>query len=106
MQKPVNQLLPTPPSLQPAVESNLTSALRVALLLLPPTFTDFELFTMVAGLSYRGDFRMTFGENPQKVKNIVAGSLPHFHSLYEPLLRDPTRLAPVALTATGHTLTR
>lgn len=27
---------------------------------------------------------MTFGENPQKVKNIVTANLPHFHRLYTP----------------------
>ena len=29
-----------------------------------------------------GDFRMTFGENPRKVRNIVHGNLDAFRTLY------------------------
>ena len=36
---------------------NLASALTTALLLLPVTFTEEELFLTIAGLSYTGDFR-------------------------------------------------
>ena len=36
---------------------NLESALTAALLLLPATFTEEELFLEIAGLSYTGDFR-------------------------------------------------
>ena len=36
---------------------NLESALITALLLLPTTFTEEELFLEIAGLSYTGDFR-------------------------------------------------
>ncbi|KAJ2998366.1 Mitochondrial translocator assembly and maintenance protein 41 [Globomyces sp. JEL0801] len=72
-----------------AIRKNLENAVRVALLMLPPTFTEEELFLKIAGLSYRGiyiiitnsiknldiqislsnflgDFRMTVGENPYK----------------------------------------
>ncbi|GMF51445.1 unnamed protein product [Phytophthora fragariaefolia] len=37
----------------------------------------------IAGISYLGDFRMTFGENPKKVRNIVDGNLKSFHELYK-----------------------
>ncbi|KAI9918045.1 hypothetical protein PsorP6_012866 [Peronosclerospora sorghi] len=37
----------------------------------------------IAGISYSGDFRMTFGENPKKVRNIVDGNLDAFRKLYE-----------------------
>ena len=36
---------------------NLVSALTTALLLLPSSFTEEELFLAIAGLSYTGDFR-------------------------------------------------
>jgi len=81
MQKPV-RVIKAYDALAEAQQANLASATRAALLLLPESFSDFDLFTMIAGLSYRGDFRMTFGENPQKVKNIVTANLPHFHRLY------------------------
>ncbi len=86
MQKPVRVLKPHAPLAEPQ-QANLEGALRAALLLLPETFTDFQLFAAVASLSYRGDFRMAFGaENPRKVTNIVEGSLSHFHALYHPAL--------------------
>lgn len=81
MHKPVS-VVQSCAELQGVLQLNLRSAVRAALLLLPETFSDFELFTMIAGLSYRGDPRMTFGENPRKVKNIVSANLPHFHDLY------------------------
>jgi len=34
-----------------------------------------------------GDFRMYFGENPDKVKNIVSTTLGKFQDLYEPALK-------------------
>ncbi|CAN0438356.1 unnamed protein product, partial [Ectocarpus sp. 13 AM-2016] len=34
-----------------------------------------------------GDFRMYFGENPDKVKNIVRGTLGRFQELYAPALK-------------------
>lgn len=86
MQKPTRVLKPFEPLAEPQ-RANLESALRAALLLLPESFSDFQLFAAVASLSYRGDFRMTFGaENPRKVTNIVEGNLPHFHALYNPVV--------------------
>lgn len=47
----------------------------------------------VAGLSYAGDFRMTYGENPYKVANIVNKNMPLFRELYSPVLQVGSRLS-------------
>ncbi|KAG2126248.1 mitochondrial matrix Mmp37-domain-containing protein [Suillus bovinus] len=52
---------------------NLTSALRTALLMLPESFTQRELFKTIAGISYSGDPRMVLpAENREKVENMVS----------------------------------
>ncbi|KAI8902244.1 mitochondrial matrix Mmp37 [Globomyces pollinis-pini] len=71
-----------------AIRKNLENAVRVALLMLPPTFTEEELFLKIAGLSYRGDFRMTVGENPYKVYNIVYAQMDAFREKYYPIIDD------------------
>ena len=97
LHKPVRVLSCGAPRLLAAARENLRHALRAALLQLPRRFTAVQLYTAVAGLSYTGDFRMVVGENPNKVANIVEGSLRQFHALYAPLLAAsfPT-VAPVA----------
>jgi translocator assembly and maintenance protein 41 len=75
-----------------AARENLRHALRAALLMLPSTFTSEQLFLALAGLSYIGDFRMVFGENPNKVANIVTKSMDHFHKLYDPVLEVCNRV--------------
>ncbi|XP_064553053.1 phosphatidate cytidylyltransferase, mitochondrial isoform X1 [Drosophila montana] len=89
LQKPVTDLvnLDDNPRLKSAMERNLQSACQVALLLLPEKFTSYDLFTAIAGLSYKGDFRMIFGENKQKVHNIVQPQLSEFFALYQPVMR-------------------
>jgi hypothetical protein len=69
-----------------ASRENLRHALRAALLMLPGEFSAEELYTAIAALSYNGDWRMVFGENPFKVSNIVAAQISLFHSLYGPIL--------------------
>ena len=71
-----------------ANQVNLASAMRTALLLLPESFTERLLYETIAGLSYRGDFRMAVGENPAKVRNIVAAQLDDFRRLYGGLLKS------------------
>ncbi|ORY77780.1 mitochondrial matrix Mmp37, partial [Protomyces lactucae-debilis] len=88
MQKPI-KVLRDHPQVQLAYQRTLNAALRAALLLLPQTFTERQLFTTIASLSYLGDPRMSVGgENPKKVENIVSAQQQHFRSLYGPLMAD------------------
>ncbi|XP_065074823.1 phosphatidate cytidylyltransferase, mitochondrial [Ochlerotatus camptorhynchus] len=72
--------------IQNAINSNLRAAVHAALLMLPEKFTEFELFREISNLSYAGDFRMIFGENKDKVNNIVRPQLEGFRNLYAPTL--------------------
>ncbi|PWN41247.1 Mmp37-domain-containing protein [Ceraceosorus guamensis] len=89
MHKPV-AMLQADARVRLAQQVNLTSALRVALLLLPERFTEVELYTQIASLSYTGDFRMSVpgGENADKVRNIVLGQRDQFRRLYAGLVRS------------------
>lgn len=87
LHKPVKILLDDPRT-RLSNQVNLFNATRVALLSLPKKFTSEELFTKIAGLSYTGDFRMSIGENPHKVQNIVKAQVAQFHRLYDPLLAN------------------
>jgi len=49
------------------MEVNRELAVRSSLLLLPERFSDLQLYLTIASLSYWGDPRMLFGENPRKV---------------------------------------
>ncbi|KAK4448487.1 mitochondrial matrix Mmp37-domain-containing protein [Podospora aff. communis PSN243] len=86
LQKPV-KILRDDPKIRLANQINLLSALRTALLLLPPNFTEEELYGTIAGISYLGDPRMSLPtENPSKVKNIVGNNIQNFRRLYLPLI--------------------
>lgn len=87
MHKPL-QILRDDPRIRLANQVNLSSAVRASLLLLPERFSEDDLYTEIAGLSYRGDFRMRVGENPNKIKNIVTTQSEHFQKLYQPLVRS------------------
>ncbi|PWZ03870.1 Mmp37-domain-containing protein [Testicularia cyperi] len=89
MHKPV-ALLTSDARVRLAQQVNLTSALRTALLLLPKNFTEVELYTRIASLSYVGDFRMSVpgGENANKVRNIVLNQRNDFRRLYAGLIRS------------------
>ncbi|KAI0702304.1 mitochondrial matrix Mmp37-domain-containing protein [Cytidiella melzeri] len=66
---------------------NLTSAVRTALLTLPETFSETQLFERISGFSYAGDVRMLLpAENPRKVRNIVMKQGPQFKELYHRLV--------------------
>lgn len=73
--------------IQNAVENNLKAAAHAALLLLPEKFTEFELYRSISNLSYAGDFRMIFGENRDKVNNIVRPQVDNFRNLYIPIFK-------------------
>ncbi|KAI1457980.1 mitochondrial matrix Mmp37 [Annulohypoxylon moriforme] len=86
LHKPV-KILRDDPKVRLANQINLLSALRTALLLLPPTFSEQELYATIAGISYLGDPRMAFPtENPKKVANIVNHNMLNFRRLYAPLV--------------------
>ncbi|KAK1749825.1 mitochondrial matrix Mmp37-domain-containing protein [Echria macrotheca] len=86
LQKPV-KILRDDPKIRLANQMNLLSALRTALLLLPPEFTEEQLYATIAGISYLGDPRMALPtENPSKVKNIVGNNMTNFRRLYLPLI--------------------
>lgn len=90
LQKPV-MVLRDDARVRLANETNLVSALRLALLMLPERFTERQLYERIAELSYIGDPRMNSvlsGENPNKVSNIVRGQLPSFRQLYAPMMKE------------------
>ena len=72
-----------------ALKANRQAAVAAALLALPTTFTSLDLYTTIAGLSYHGDIRFTFGgEDPNKISNIVHHNLSAFHDLYADTLTN------------------
>lgn len=86
LHKPV-KILFEEPNIRVANQRNLLSAVRCSLLLLPPSFTEKQLYSTITGLSYQGDPRMQYGsENPKKIDNIVNNQLRHFRYLYHDLL--------------------
>ena len=88
LQKPV-KILRDDPRVRLANQVNLISAVRTALLLLPPTFTEQDLYKTITGISFLGDPRMSLGaENLNKVSNIVEHQLPNFRRLYAPLIEN------------------
>lgn len=87
MHKPV-KILATNDMIQKASSVNLSHALNYALLCLPEKFSEHDLYMKIAGISYMGDFRMKFGENPKKVRNIVDGNLNLFQKLYQHKVQD------------------
>ncbi|XP_076175469.1 phosphatidate cytidylyltransferase, mitochondrial [Ptiloglossa arizonensis] len=89
LHKPVKVLVePSEQSQLPtALVQNLHSAVHAALLLLPQHFTEIEFYKTITSLSYNGDFRMTFGENKDKISNIVLAQLAQFKQLYTPILQ-------------------
>jgi len=81
LHKPV-QIVKHHEEIAKANETNLGFAAAAALLLLPPKFSDMELFTQISGLSYSGDVRMGVVEHPQKVQRLVVPNLDRFQGLY------------------------
>ncbi|KAI3632163.1 hypothetical protein MIR68_009999 [Amoeboaphelidium protococcarum] len=73
-----------------AYKQNLSSALTVAVLMMPHSaFTRQELFTQICQLSYMGDFRMYFkAEDPKKIHNIVSNQYQQFNELYRETIKS------------------
>ncbi|KAK1260072.1 hypothetical protein QJS04_geneDACA020005 [Acorus gramineus] len=69
---------------------NLRYAISAALLLLPPEFTEVDLYAKICSLSYMGDVRMLFAEDRSKVKKIVQGTFKSFQAMYKPILNEYT----------------
>ena len=89
MHKPIN-IITSDDEIMHYQHKNLNAALHTALLQLPKEFSERELFLKIAGLSYTGDVRMKFAENPHKVSNIVSGQHRMFREIYEPLIDKST----------------
>lgn len=90
LHKPVEFIVNTCDKNEPlrsAMRFNKESALRAAILQLPETFDSTQLFTAITNLSYNGDLRMLFGEDKNKVVNIVSGQMDRFNQLYMPIIR-------------------
>lgn len=81
LHKPV-RILKSCQEMDHAIESNLTNAMRTALLMLPERFNEIDLYMTIASLSYTGDPRMYVGENPKKVVNLVKPVVPFYQKLY------------------------
>ncbi|CDJ36638.1 uncharacterized protein EMH_0021770 [Eimeria mitis] len=62
--------------------------LRLALLLLPDAVSLECLLREIVSLSYRGDFRVLFAEDPNKAQAIVNGQGADLCSIYLPLLSE------------------
>jgi len=85
--KPV-ELYSKDKKLNKAMETNRKHAVNAALLILPERFTEKDLFMTITSLSYSGDTRMKFAENPKKVANIVNGNMKEFRDIYRPLIGE------------------
>uniref|UniRef100_A0A5K3FRK7 Phosphatidate cytidylyltransferase, mitochondrial n=1 Tax=Mesocestoides corti TaxID=53468 RepID=A0A5K3FRK7_MESCO len=78
-----------PPKLRSSCVFNLRSALAFSLLQLDlPLLKEDALYHCLASISYRGDWRLYFGEDRQKIKRLVTGEPRRrsFRDLYIPLL--------------------
>lgn len=66
-----------------ANQKNIELVLITALLTLTEKkYKLIDVYTQICGLSYLGDTRMKFAENPRKVLNIVEGSYDSFKEIY------------------------
>ncbi|KZT23433.1 Mmp37-domain-containing protein [Neolentinus lepideus HHB14362 ss-1] len=86
MHKPI-RIIKDDPRVRLTQQVNLVSAVRAALLTLPAEFSEMQLFSRIAAISYEGDPRMHLpAENHNKVANIVRKQSPQFKELYHRLV--------------------
>ncbi|KGG53169.1 matrix protein import protein [Mitosporidium daphniae] len=90
LQKPVKWIRPVThfPHLCCAIEDNLLSALSASLLILGQKKKEcslFDLFTKIVSLSYFGDVRMKFAEDPRKILKIITMEPFNGHSPFSPI---------------------
>lgn len=89
LHKPIDFIIkPESESFRQALKINQENALRTSLLLLPEVFTEQQLYKTIAGLSYIGDFRMIFGEDKNKIDNIVDGQKNRFVEIYQSIINS------------------
>ncbi len=81
-QKPILPIITTK-ELDESIEKNRTSALLTAILMNEEDTSKEKILLDLCSLSYLGDTRMKFGENPNKVKNIVLGSYEYLEEAYD-----------------------
>ena len=79
--KPVLPFKSTP-YIRNAIINNRAFALSIACLLLPERTTKVDLLEQICSLSYMGDTRMLFAENPYKVSNIVLSNYKYLSRMY------------------------
>lgn len=82
MQKPI-KIFKADTQVKKAIESNRRSAIATTLLLSDERKIPMvEFYETLVSLSYMGDTRMKFAENPHKVSNIVKGGMDFFDKTY------------------------
>lgn len=86
LHKPVHIIIHPDKQLSQSLERNRVSAVSAAILLLPESFSEMDLFVAIAGLSYMGDFRMIIGEDRHKVLKIVSHQMDNMRSIYLPIV--------------------
>ena len=88
MHKPVLHMFQPTGSILKFIHLNYSHALHTALLCLPRNFSAIDLLKEIVAISYRGDLRMAFAEDPQKIHRIVGGQYELLWNIYHPLLTD------------------
>ncbi|CAG9537769.1 unnamed protein product [Cercopithifilaria johnstoni] len=86
LQKHVVDIVSPSSRITSAMKKNRSSALQATLLLLPDKFSLSQFYNELISLSYRGDFRMSFGEDKNKIRRIAEGSKTQLNQIYAPLL--------------------
>mmetsp|Transcript_2802 Transcript_2802/g.6121 ORF Transcript_2802/g.6121 Transcript_2802/m.6121 type:complete len:423 (-) Transcript_2802:295-1563(-) len=91
LQKPV-RILTRNTQLERLNKLNIENAARAALLTLPETFREEDMYVALASLSYTGDVRMAVrAEDCDKTRHIVRGNPEGFRALYTPAVRMLTK---------------